>query len=41
MRLFRLNYYDDGVAVAGVDFDLDGIGFDAINCGGTYLGQHA
>jgi hypothetical protein len=33
--LYRLNYYDEGVAITGVDFDLDGIRFNAIERGGT------
>ena len=39
-RRNRHNYYDDCVAVAGVDFHLDRISFDAIDGRRTDLGQH-
>jgi hypothetical protein len=31
---------NDGVAVTGVDFDLNGVGINAIDGGGTDLAQH-
>ena len=33
----RCHYYNDGVAVTGVDFDLNGVGINAIDGGGTDL----
>jgi len=39
-RLFRLNHYYDCVSVPGIDFHFDRVGFDAVDCGGTDLGQH-
>ena len=32
---------DDRVSVPGIDFDLNGISFDAVDGGGTSLGQHS
>src|SRR5690348_9574559 len=39
--VIRSNNDDDRIPIAGVDFHLDGISVDSINCGGTNLGQHA
>lgn len=34
------NHYDKRIAVAGVDFDLDGISLDAMDGGGINPGKH-
>jgi len=33
-------HYDEGIAPAAIDLDLDGEGFDSIDGGGQNAGQH-
>jgi hypothetical protein len=40
IRLFRLNHYEDGVAVTGIDFHFEGVCLDSIDRRRTDYCQH-